>query len=133
MNKLVINLVMITLVAENLGYAANPPKDKDKVIDTPFIAVSTILISSTVFDVETTLKALKIPNTREANPFMRPFVKNRLSLYGIQTAANCGFLYLSYKMKKEGEKLWWLVPIIPATVHTIAGFHNLQIIINYSF
>lgn len=26
-----------------------------------------------------------------------------------------------------------VITFIPATVHTIAGFHNLQIIINYSF
>ena len=105
----------------------------NKVADKKFWIVSTMLVGATIYDAESTYYALdKCRTCFEANPVMRPFVKSgRPSLYAVQSAINAGIIIYSYKMKKNDEKLWWLIPVVVASAHSIAGTHNIRIAISF--
>ena len=132
-------LILLTMLLPNAraygqsdSLTYTPLKEK-KVIDTEFIAVSSYLVLMTVFDVETTFAAIRNSGGREANPIMRPFVKNgRAATYAVQLAVDALFIYIAYEMKgskhKEFRKMWWISPSIVGTAHGIAGGLNLRYI-----
>jgi len=105
----------------------------EKTADKKFWVVNTIMIGSTIYDVESTYFALnRCENCYEANPLMKPFVEaGRPALYIVQGAIDVGIIYASYKMKKKGHKLWYVLPAIVTVAHTIAGTHNIRIAVRF--
>jgi hypothetical protein len=98
-------------------------------IDREFIFVSVQLVASTIFDVETTFRALERPGTRELNPAMRPLVsRGRPATYIFGVGVDAGVIYLSYHMKRNPHwrKLWWIIPVIVSGMHIAAGSNNLR-------
>ena len=108
-------------------------QEKKKTADKKFWIVNSIMIGSTVYDIESTYFALdRCKNCREYNPLMRLFVEaGRPAIYAIQGSIDAGVIYVSYKMKKKGHKLWFVLPVAVTVVHTIAGTHNIRIAIKF--
>lgn len=104
-----------------------------EVADRKFWTVNTMLIGSTIYDVESTYYALdKCQTCREGNPFMRPFVKaGKPWFYAVQGSIDAGVIYTSYKMKKNDKKLWWLLPVVMTATHSIAGTSNIRIAVRF--
>ena len=108
-------------------------QEKKKTADKKFWIVNSIMIGSTVYDIESTYFALdRCKNCREYNPLMRLFVEaGRPAIYAIQGSIDAGVIYVSYKMKKKGHKLWYVLPAIVTVAHTIAGTHNIRIAVRF--
>ena len=112
-----------------LGYGIARAEEK-KIVDTNFVLVSTYLVATTIFDIETTFSAIR-NGVHEANPIMRPFIKRgRGATYGMQMGINAIVIGTSYLMKKSDNpawnKKWWIIPSVWATGHGIAGGLNLK-------
>lgn len=100
-------------------------------IDKEFIGVGAYLIAMTIFDVETTFAAIRNSGGTEANPVMKPFVKNgRVATYAFTLAVDALVLYIAYEIKgskdKKLQKMWWIGPMIVGTGHGIAGGLNCR-------
>ena len=109
---------------------------EEEVADKKFWAVSTFLIGSTIYDIESTYFVLgKCKTCEEGNPIMRPFVKaGKPALYAAQGSIDAGVLYMSYKMKKGDtrfKKVWWLLPVAMAAGHMVAGTYNMRFAIRF--
>jgi hypothetical protein len=108
-------------------------QQEKKTADKKFWVASSLMVSSTVFDVESTYLALdKCAACYEKNLLMRPFVKaGRPWLYAIQGSIDAGVIYASYRMKKNGHKLWYVLPVAITVAHTAAGMHNIRLSIKF--
>ena len=91
------------------------------------------MVGSIVYDIESTYFVLdRCATCYEKNPLMRPFVEaGRPQLYTIQGSIGAGVIYASYRMKKNGHKLWWLLPVVLTAAHTVAGIHNIRMVIKF--
>jgi len=125
-------LYLIILIILILSTMALPnARPEEKVIDTKFIAVSSYLILTTVFDIETTFAVIR-NGGHEENPVMKPFAKNRAYMYGVQFGIDALVIWLSYEMKgskhKEFSQTWWVAPMIVGTTHGVMGGLNCRYI-----
>jgi len=119
--------IIFAMLAIFLGYGIARAEEKN-VVDTNFILISTYLIATTIFDVETTFVAIR-NGAHEANPIMKPFIKNgRVATYGMQMGINTIIIGTAYLMKKDPKwnKAWWIIPSVWATGHGVAGGLNLR-------
>ena len=130
MKRILISLFAIAMLVSSAA-SAQEIKKSDKIVDTKFVLISSSLVASTVFDLETTFAAIKNPQVREGNPVMRPFVNaGRPATYAFLGGVDAGVVYLSYRMKKSPNpavrKLWWVVPVAMIASHAFAGGANLR-------
>ncbi len=105
------------------------------VADKKFWIVSTLLIGSTIYDVESTFYGLNRckGGCHEGNWFMKPLVKaGQPGLYAVQGSIDAGALYVSYEVKKRGhKKLWLILPVTMTVAHLIGGTRNLSIALRF--
>ena len=118
------------LLAFFIVFHSLPALAQEKTVDKKFIFVSGFLVGSTIYDAETTRLALKkcLPNCREGNPLMRPFVSRQPVLYAVQGAIDSGVLFWSYRLKKDNINGWWLLPVVVGATHITAGSFNIRFI-----
>lgn len=131
--KRIILLFAVALLIPSLSSAQGQVGKGDKITDAKFVLITSSLVASTVFDVETTFAAIKNPaiRGREGNPIMRPFINaGRPATYAFLGGVDTGLVYISYRMKKSTNpatrKLWWIVPVVSTASHAFAGGFNLR-------
>jgi hypothetical protein len=129
MKYVAVILIWVFVIALLLFAIANisHAEESKKIADAEFIAVSSYLVLMTVFDCETTFSAIR-NGAGEANPIMKPFVKNRAYMYGVQLGVDAFIIWLSYEMKgsRDFKNMWWVMPSVVATSHGVAGGLNLR-------
>lgn len=108
-----------------------PQNDEKKVADAKFMALMMAVQVSTVVDIESTFHTIgKCPpgyTCREANPLLRPFVQSgRPAAYAFSSSINGLVWWSSYRMKKRGNRWWWVGPVVQITTHTVAAIHNYR-------
>lgn len=115
------------------SYSAFAQTQKGKVADKKFWTLNSLMIGSTIYDVESTYFIMgRCENCREANPLMRPFVEaGRPWLYTVQGSVDAGVICASYQMKKKNHKLWYVLPIALTVAHTFAGTHNIRLAVKF--
>ena len=126
--------ILVLALISGVNTASAQEINRGKIVDTKFIVVSSSLVASTIFDVETTFAGVKntaIPVREESNPIMRPFINaGRPATYAFLGGANTGVIYLSYRMKKSHDptirKLWWVISVTATAGHAFAGGFNLR-------
>ena len=108
-------------------------QQEKKTADKKFWAINSLMVGSTVYDVESTYLALdKCSVCYEKNLLMRPFVgAGRPWLYAVQGSIDAGVIYVSYRMKKNDHKLWYVLPVAITVAHTVAGTHNIRLAIRF--
>jgi membrane carboxypeptidase/penicillin-binding protein len=129
-----ILIVFLLLMMSGLCYAQadiltyTHVKEK-KVADGTFIAVSSYVVAMSVIDIETTYAVIR-NGGHECNPLVKPFIKNRAYMYGVQLSVDALFIYLSYEMKgskhKEFNKIWFVAPMVLGTTHGVMGGLNFR-------
>ncbi len=108
-----------------------PSLAQDKTVDKKFIFATVFLTGATMLDVESTFAALDNCNhtCKEGNPVMRPLLNSgRPAVYVVEGAVDVGLMAWSYKMKKDGNKLWWLFPVVVGVTHAVAGGINMRFV-----
>ncbi|TSC90538.1 MAG: hypothetical protein G01um10142_404 [Parcubacteria group bacterium Gr01-1014_2] len=125
--------VALTACLLVIGSSAFAQTQGEKVLDKKLWTVGSLLIGSTIYDVESTYFAFdKCVACYEKNPRMRPFVKaGKPWLYAVQGSIDAGVIYASYKMKDKDHKLWYLLPVALTVVHISAGMHNIRVAIKF--
>jgi hypothetical protein len=98
-----------------------PGKQKPSpVIDGKFIAMSALVMASTIADIEGTQQCLGNGSCRELNPLMP---QSRAGMYAVNLPINAAAMYLSYRLKASGHRTWWIAPLAISGAHAIgAGF-----------
>lgn len=121
--KPIFFLALFLFATSNLAQA------QDKTADKTFWTVSSALIGSSIYDIESTYFVLDKceKKCREANPIARPFIeRGRPWAYAFQGSINAGLLYYSYRLKEDGNKLWYIPPLIVTAGHVAGGTWNIQ-------
>src|SRR5262245_45171990 len=96
--------------------------------DKLFWTLATGAQAATVFDLETTVRALnRCPTCYEANPFMKPFVSSKPAAYSAGLGLSAASIYGSLKLKKQGTKWWWVPLAGQIGMHTAFGLMNNRI------
>ena len=134
MKRIIFSLFAVATLLISSSASAQEIERNDKIVDAKFILVSSSLVASTVFDVETTFANLKKPGVYEGNPPMRSVVNaGRPATYAFAGGVNTGIIYVSYRIKKSKNpnirKLWWLIPVISTVSHTFAGGFNFRFVL----
>lgn len=112
-------------------FCSLPVSAQEKTVDKKFIFASSFLAGTTILDVESSFATFDNYGDRrkERNVLLRPLFKSgRPAVYAVEGTLDAGFIAWSYKLKKDGKKMWWVVPVAVGSVHAIAGGFNLQFV-----
>ena len=91
--------------------------------DAPLVIVNALNFGAAAFDVETTQRCIRAGTCHEANPLMP---SNRAGQYAQAFAIGAVVGGVSWKLKKDHSRAWWIPPVINASAHLAAGFLNLR-------
>ncbi len=87
-----------------------------RVADGKFVATTALLVALTIADIELTQHCLHKNTCHEGNPRLPT---SRAKVYPMQLGLTAGVSYLGYRLKKNGEKLWWLPQVSVASAHGV--------------
>ena len=87
-----------------------------RVMDRKFVAMSVALMAVTVSDLERTQHCLALGTCTELNPMLP---HSRAGMYAVNVPINAGTMYLAYKMKAAGWKMWWVAPALNIAGHAV--------------
>ena len=125
---LVVLLILYSVSSDAQSVNQSPQK---KVVDKKFIILAGLLVSSQVLDTETTHIGINKYGLREGNPLMAPFVnRGRLASYSVGLGIDTGILTISYFLKKNNSRFWWIPPVAHTGVHFYAGSKNWKLIMD---
>jgi hypothetical protein len=101
-----------------------PSYKQPRTLDSKFFVVNGLHLGLAALDVGLTQHCIANHHCREGNPLMP-------SSFAGQFALDSAFVgtgaFVSYRLKKQNSKLWWLSPVIGISAHTagaMTGFLN---------
>ncbi len=101
-----------------------PTYKPPRILDSKFFLVNGLHLGLAALDVGLTQHCIANHHCREGNPLMP-------SSFAGQFAVDSAFVstgaFVSYRLKKQNSKLWWLSPVIGISAHTagaVTGFLN---------
>lgn len=130
MKKTAVLAILFSL----LSFGAFAQTQTGRIADKSFWVVNSLVIGTTIYDVESTYFALNKCgiSCREANPIMRPVVEaGKPFLYAVRGSIDAAVIFSSYKMKKEGRKFWYILPVVVTAGYSIIGTNNIRIAIKF--
>ena len=96
-----------------------------RVADRTYWSLVGFTAASAIFDGETTMHGLQNKGLREMNPFLGSH-PDRARFYATVGAADAGFSYLAYRLKRGGHDKLWKMPLLGAgAAHIGGGINNL--------
>ena len=84
--------------------------------DAAYWSMMGLSAAAMVADVETTVRAVRNPRCREANPLLGERPK-RGTMYALKGGAGAVVALFSYVTKKRGWSKWWLIPVLTSGAH----------------
>jgi len=85
-----------------------------RVTDKKFFVISALVVGLTISDVERTQHCLHRGTCIEMNPMLP---HSRAGMYAVNVPINVATLWLSYRMKSQGRRTWWIAPALVAAGH----------------
>jgi hypothetical protein len=103
---------------------ARPVYKRERTLSTSFFLMNGLHLGAAMLDVGMTQHCLADHHCREGNPMMPSSLSGQLSVdFGM-----VGFgTFISYKLKKQESKVWWLSPMMGIAAHAAgaaSGFIN---------
>lgn len=89
-----------------------------RVVDKKFVAMSALAMGLTIADIERTQSCLGSHTCQELNPTLP---RSRAGMYAVNVPLNAGLMYLSYRFKSKGKKVWWIAPIAISGSHLVGA------------
>jgi len=136
LRKIVAIVVFLLVIgsdvfAQQVGQTAN--NRSNKVADGKFWAVNLTLVGFSVYNIESRFYVLdKCDTCQLKGVFGIPVAKpTRPFAYAEIAAIDVPLLLYSYKLKKQNNKLWFILPLSVAAVHAAVGSHNITFRINF--
>ena len=81
-----------------------------------------------VADYVSTKQALKIPGSYEANPLMKPFVKNEFAFAAIKAGTTAVTYFGMKKLFKTNKTLAWVLTTAASFVTSYAVYNNMKLV-----
>ncbi len=98
------------------GFVRVPPVTVPKTLSSKFLLLNGLHLGMAVFDVEMTQHCIATDHCREGNPLMPSSQAGQLSV----SFALVGYgSFVSYKLKKRGSNLWWILPTVGVATHAV--------------
>ncbi|MBI2064948.1 MAG: hypothetical protein HYT62_02760 [Candidatus Yanofskybacteria bacterium] len=129
-------LKIVSILALFLLLPHSALAQSERVADGKFIIISSALVGSTIFDLKSTFYFLdNCPinlRCRETNTLISPLVnRGRLVTYSVLMAVDAGAIAYSYHLKRDNNRIWWLVPLAMTAMHSYGGVHNYRIALSW--
>jgi len=99
-----------------------PTYKKARILDSKFFLVNGLHLGLAMLDVGMTQHCISAHRCKEANPLMPSSLAGQL---GVNSALISGSAFVSYRLKGQESKLWWLSPAVGIGAHTagaVTGF-----------
>lgn len=107
------------------GFVYGPPSYKQpRVFNSKFVLINGLHLGMAAFDVGMTQHCIANHHCREGNPLMPSSLAGQL---GVDSALVGYGTFISYRLKKQDSKIWWLSPVVGIAAHTAGvatGFVN---------
>lgn len=100
-----------------------PAPVSSRTADAKFFLLNGIHLGMAIFDVEMTQRCIASHHCRETNPVMPSSQGGQLSINFAIVGSTTG---ISYLIRKDGSKLWWLPPVAGAAVHSVGVATGFQ-------
>ena len=101
-----------------------PTYKRERTLDSKFFVVNGLHLGLAVLDVGLTQHCIANHHCREGNPLMPSSYAGQLALDSVFVSTGA---FVSYRLKKQNSKIWWLSPVIGISAHTagaMTGFLN---------
>ena len=101
-----------------------PTYKKPRILDSKFFLVNGLHLGLAVLDVSLTQHCIAAHRCKEGNPLMPSSLAGQL---GMNSALIGASAFVSYRLKGQESKLWWLSPAVGIGAHTagaVSGFIN---------
>jgi hypothetical protein len=101
-----------------------PTYKRPRILDSKFFLVNGLHLGMAALDVALTQHCIANQHCTEGNPLMPSSFAGQLAVDSALVGAGT---LVSYRLKKQDSKLWWLSPVIGSSAHTagaITGFRN---------
>jgi len=106
------------------AYRTNAPKLGDALFEASLISLAALNVA----DYFSTKQALKLDGLYEANPIMRPFVKNDLAFTAVKMGITVGNYFLFKGLYKKNKALAWVLSLTANFAMSYVVSHNLKMI-----
>jgi hypothetical protein len=108
---------MVSGSSSSAGFVFVPPTPKaPRTISSGFLVLNGLHLGMAVFDVETTQHCIANHHCVEGNPLMPSSQAGQLT---VALASVSSFTFISYRLKKRGNKMWRAAPIAGIAAHTV--------------
>ena len=105
------------------GYL-QPKYERPRIVDRKFLLLNGLHMGLAALDYGLTQHCIAAQHCREGNPLMPSSVAGQIAVGSAWVGS--GF-YISYHLKKQDSKLWWLSPVAGISAHAagaVTGFMN---------
>ena len=108
---------MVSGSSSSAGFVFVPPTPKTpRTISPGFLVLNGLHLGMAVFDVEMTQHCIANHRCVEGNPLMPSSQAGQLT---VALASVSSFTFISYRLKKRGNRMWRAAPIAGIAAHTV--------------
>jgi hypothetical protein len=103
---------------------SQPTYKKPRVLDSRFFLVNGLHLGLAALDVGLTQHCIAAHHCSEGNPLMPSSIAGQV---GVNSALICSSVFISYRLRGQDSKMWWLAPVVGIGAHTVGavtGFIN---------
>ena len=101
-----------------------PTYKRERILDSKFFVINGIHLGMATLDVALTQRCIANHHCMEGNPLMPSSFAGQFALDSAFVSTGA---FVSYRLKKQNSKLWWLSPVVGISAHTagaMTGFLN---------
>jgi hypothetical protein len=95
--------------------SVRPSYKQPRVLDSKFFLVNGLHLGLAALDVSLTQRCIANHHCREGNPLMPSSFAGQFALDSAYVVTGA---FVSFRLKKQESKLWWLSPVIGISAHT---------------
>ena len=124
--SLVSMLVGLLLLLPNLAAQTPSWETKPRTADQNFWLWTGVAVGLTVADIELTQHCIHSGRCQEGNPLIP--TTSRSKLYPLQLGLTAAHSYLGYRLKKKGNKRWWLPQFSLSASHGVGVAFGMRFV-----
>ncbi len=99
-----------------------PSYKQPRVLDSKYLLINGLHLGMAALDIGLTQHCIANHHCREGNPLMPSSLAGQV---GVDAALVGSGAFMSFRLKKEDSKLWWLSPVVGMSAHTAGVLSGL--------
>ncbi len=111
-------------VAASSAVFASPMYKQPRTFDAKYLLVNGLHLGLAALDLGLTQRCIANHHCREGNPLMPSSLGGQLAMDSAFVGSGA---FISYRLKKQDSRLWWMSPVVGIGAHTagaVTGFIN---------